>query len=321
MIVTDSQQDGQQRIVDLHCHTNISDNSFTTEEVIGLAKRAGVTHLAITNHDTTAGLRDALRLGEQYGVEIISGIEISAYDYKRGRRAHFLGFYVEPEHTAIEELCAPLRTARHEACRVMVSRIREAGYAIEWEQVQAYAQGGTGVYKKHIMHALIDRGYTDAIYGPLYKLLFARGGDGKQPGIAYVPLTYVDAADAIRTIVAAGGVPVLAHPGQMDNYDAVPEWVEVGLQGIEVKHPDHGALEEARARTLAHQYDLVMTGGSDFHGFYWNSNNPLGSQSLGIESMEALKAKKGFRPSGDSVELARHYTIGRDDDRLRRGEQ
>lgn len=177
----------------------------------------------------------------------------------------------------------------------MVNRIQDAGYEISWEQVQTYAQGGTGVYKQHIMHALIDRGYTDAIYSPLYKQLFARGGDGEQPGIAYVPLTYVDAVQAIQTILAAGGIPVLAHPGQMDNYDAVPEWTEAGLLGIEVKHPDHGAVEEARARTLAHQFELIMTGGSDFHGFYGDQSHRLGSQSLGIESVEALKAKKRNR--------------------------
>lgn len=203
-----------------------------------------------------------------------------------------LGFYVEPDHPAIEEQCAPLRTARHEACRTMVERIRKAGHTINWEPVQTYAEGGTGVYKQHIMHALIDRGYTDAIYSPLYKTLFARGGDGKEPGIAYVSLTYVDAADAIRAILAAGGVPVLAHPGQMDNYAAVPEWAEAGLQEIEVRHPDHSPLDEAQARALAYEYGLIMTGGSDFHGFYGGKSSPLGSQSLGLECVEALKARK-----------------------------
>lgn len=136
---------------------------------------------------------------------------------------------------------------------------------------------------------MIDHGYTDAIYSPLYKELFARGGDGKEPGIAYVPLTDVDAFDAIRVILAAGGVPVLAHPGQMDNYAAVPEWAEAGLQGIEVRHPDHSPLDEAKARALAHEYGLIMTGGSDFHGFYADKSSPLGSQSLGLECVEALK--------------------------------
>lgn len=138
-------------VVDLHCHSKVSDNSFTTEEVIGQAKEAGVTRLAITNHDTTMGLQEASSLGERYGVEIIPGIEISAFDIKRGRRAHFLGFSVEPAHPAIEELCAPLRAARHEACWTMVEHIQEAGYNVDWEQLQAYAAGGTGVYKQHIM--------------------------------------------------------------------------------------------------------------------------------------------------------------------------
>ncbi|MFD0677022.1 MULTISPECIES: hypothetical protein [unclassified Paenibacillus] len=99
----------------------------------------------------------------------------------------------------------------------------------------------------------------------------------------------------IGTILAAGGVPVLAHPGQMNNYDAVPEWLEAELRGIEVKHPDHSTMDEARARVLTHEYELIMTGGSDFHGFYGDKKSPLGSQSLGIQSVEAIKEKKRFR--------------------------
>lgn len=109
-------------IIDLHCHTKISDNPFTIEDVIMQAKQKGVTHLAITDHDTTAGLERALEVGKTLGIEIIPGIEISAYDYIRGTRAHILGFYVTPGHEAIERLCQPLMEKRHAASFEMVSR-------------------------------------------------------------------------------------------------------------------------------------------------------------------------------------------------------
>ena len=277
---------------DLHCHTKISDNSFTTEEVISIAKEAEITHLAITDHDTTAGLQKALQVGKHLGVEIIPGIEISAYDFVRNSRAHILGYYIEPEHPAIEQLCGPLRNARNAAALEMVKKLVEVGYSINWEQVQKYAAGGTGVYKQHIMHALIDQGYCKEIYGPLYKEIFSRGSETHKPGIAYVPLRYLDVFDAIAAIREAGGVPVLAHPGQFNNYDAVPEWVKAGLEGIEVKHPLHGEQDKNISASLALKYDLVMTGGSDFHGFYGNPEHKIGSKTAGIDSIHQLMERK-----------------------------
>ena len=277
---------------DLHCHTKVSDNSFTTEEVIIMAKKNGVTHLAITDHDTTIGLEEAMELGKKHEVEIIPGIEISAFDYYRNRRAHILGLYVTPGSNAIKQLCQPLIKARHLASYEMTKKINEAGYDISWEEVQEYAVGGTGVYKQHIMHALLRRGYTERIYGELYKKLFSRGSETEEPGVAYVPIQYIDAVEAIKAIRAEGGIPVLAHPGQFNNYDAVAEWVEVGLEGIEVKHPLHSKEDERKAARLAELFHLVQTGGSDFHGFYGEAETILGSKCIGSNVIEQLKLRK-----------------------------
>lgn len=276
-------------MIDLHCHTNVSDNSFSVEEVIAIAKQNGVTHLAVTDHDTTDGLPRAMQIGKRLGVEIIPGIEISAFDYKRNRCAHILGLFIEPGHKAIASLCEPLVEERQRVAREMVKKVKDAGYDISWEDVERLAAGSTGVYKQHIMHALLDNGYTDRIYGELYHQLFSKGGEGRKLGIAYVPVHYVDVHDAIGVIEEAGGLPVLAHPGQFNNFAAVEEWVDAGLVGIEVKHPLHGPKEEARARELAVQFDLVQTGGSDFHGFYSDTGASIGSKSVGPECMEQLK--------------------------------
>ncbi|MFD4816659.1 PHP domain-containing protein [Peribacillus butanolivorans] len=277
--------------VELHCHTNISDGSCSFGELLEVAKSESIGHLAITNHDTTMGLQEMVEKGKEKGIEIIPGIEVSGYDFARGRRVHILGYFVEYGHKALEELCNPLIEKRNAASVKMVERIINAGYQITWEQVSKF-RGGNGVYKQHIMQALKEAGYTDSIYGDLYKKIFSRGQNGEEPGIAFIPMEYVDAVLAVKAIRAAGGVPVLAHPGQYDSFEIIPALVEAGLEGIEVLHPHHGHAEEERAIQYANQYKLIKTGGSDFHGVYGDKPIRLGSYSPGTECVNALALKK-----------------------------
>ncbi|UAL53671.1 PHP domain-containing protein [Metabacillus dongyingensis] len=279
-------------MIDLHCHTKISDCSFTTEEVISMAEQKGVTHLAITNHDTTSGLSEAAEIGMALGVSIIPGIEISAFDFTRGNRAHILGLYVTPGHEAISELCQPLIEQRNKASQMMVRILIEAGYDLSWDEVEELAAGGTGVYKQHIMHALLKKGYTNSIYGTLYKKLFSKGRNEKERGMAYIPIEYVSAEDAIKAIRRAGGIPVLAHPGQFHNFDAVEEWVQLGLEGIEVNHPLHNQTDRIKAGHLAERFNLIQTGGSDFHGFYSDTQSEIGAFAADQVEFDKLIARR-----------------------------
>jgi predicted metal-dependent phosphoesterase TrpH len=263
-------------MIDLHCHSIYSDGSHSLVELIRLAKTVGVTHLAITDHDTTLGWEEASRLGAASGIVMIPGIEISAYDYARKRRAHILGYFITSGHPALNTICDPLVVQRHNNSHRMVEKLREIGFKISWELVQTYA-GKTGVYKQHIMHALMDLGYCVKINGPLYKFLFARAEGDAQAGFAYLPMKYADAVAAIQAIRAAGGVPVLAHPGDYDNFEAVPEWVESGLAGIETYHPNHDRKAVEQAEELAVRFNLAITAGSDFHGFYGKPRDLPGS--------------------------------------------
>lgn len=278
--------------VELHCHTNISDCPLSCEEVLSLAIGEGVGHIAITNHDTTKGLAEAVEKGKRLGIEVIPGIEVSGFDFRRGRRVHILGYFIAPGHEAITNLCQPVVEKRHALSYEMVQRLIMSGYKIKWERCLELSEGGTGVYKQHIMHALMEAGYTDRIYGDLYRKLFNRGQNGGEPGIAFIPMEYVEAKEAIRAVREAGGVPVLAHPGQYGNFEYVPELVEAGLQGIEVWHPLHSKEHEEQARKLALDYDLVMTGGSDFHGEYGEKPVLLGSRNPGMGCLNALAARK-----------------------------
>jgi predicted metal-dependent phosphoesterase TrpH len=272
---------------DLHCHTAASDNSFSIQEVIKQAKAAELTHLAITDHDTTAGIQEALLYGEQYQLQIIPGIEISASDPKRDRRAHILGLYIDPQHPALDAVCKTTLLSRHEASRQMVAIVADMGYSISWELVSSYAKTGTAVYKQHIMHALMDLGYCDEINGELQKKLFSRSA--KEAGKALIPLAYPSAEDAIQAIRKAGGVAVLAHPGQLGNFDAIEEWVSFGLQGVEAYHSSHSAADTQLALQLAEKFNLAVTGGADYHGIYGSGDYPLGSVFVSsITSLENL---------------------------------
>ena len=278
-------------MIDLHVHTKISDSSVSTEEVIRLAKKKGLKHLAITDHDTTKGLPEAVSLGQEAGVSILPGIEISAFDYRRNKRAHILGLCIEPGHPALELLCASLIQRRNQASRDMVRKVIAAGYEISWPTVQKYA-GGTGVYKQHIMHALLEKGYCESIYGDLYKKLFQRGSTLEPPGIAYIKLEYVDAQAAIQAVREAGGIAVLAHPGQLGNFDGIDALVESGLEGIEVYHPIHNEDDRQMSLQYAQKHNLIITGGSDFHGIYGEKPVELGCPELDQECISELLSRK-----------------------------
>lgn len=245
---------------DLHVHTTVSDGSDTFAEALAQAKEQGVSHIAFTNHDTTAHLDEAIALGADFGVEVVGGVEISAWDSSRKRKAHILGYGLSAESPAVETLCAPVLARRNDSSQWQLDRLLEAGYDIDIDRVHALALASTALYKQHLMAALTDEPYASDAYQDLYRSLF------KGEGICVRDIEYVDASDAVRAIVEDGGVAVLAHPGQLDSYALVDELVECGLRGIEKYHPDHGLRDWATCNTLADRYGLVCTGGSDYHG-------------------------------------------------------
>lgn len=247
-------------IEDLHVHTTVSDGSDTFEQVLIQARERGVVRVAFTNHDTTAGLSEAVVLGERLGVQVVGGIEVSAYDFGRGRKVHVLGLGLEEDAPALAALCGPVLERRNANSLWQLDRLVEAGYAIDAERALALATASTCLYKQHLMAALTDEPYPSAAYRSLYRSLFKNGG------ICDRDIAYVDARDAVAAIVEDGGLAVLAHPGQLDSYDFVPELAACGLGGIERFHPDHGSADHARCTQLAGEYGLVCTGGSDYHG-------------------------------------------------------
>lgn len=247
---------------DLHVHSSYSDGSETVETVMKLAKECGVTQISFVDHDTTKGLSEVRMLGEKYHIEVIPGIEISAYDFKRDRKVHVLGYNYETEAVHIQSLCDDLLKRRQAHSLWQIKQIQTAGYELDVSAIAETAKPSETIYKQHIMHHLTEADYASPAYKQLYKSLF------KGDGVASGDIVYIDAVDAVKAIVADGGLAVVAHPGQLDSYDLIPELVPYGLAGIERNHLDHTTEDHQKVEVLAQQFGLVMTGGTDFHGAY-----------------------------------------------------
>ncbi|TQR20571.1 PHP domain-containing protein [Psychrobacillus vulpis] len=247
---------------DLHVHSSYSDGSESVETVMKLARERGVTQISFVDHDTVKGLSEVRKLSEKYRIEVIPGIEISAYDFKRGRKVHVLGYNYHSDAVNIQSICDELLKRRQAHSIWQIEQIIAAGYNLDVEEIMKTAKPSETIYKQHIMHHLTEEAYASIEYKSLYKILF------KGNGVASGDIHYIDAFDAVKAIVADGGLAVVAHPGQLDSYDLIPELVALGLGGIERNHLDHTAEDHQKVEALAEQYGLVMTGGTDFHGSY-----------------------------------------------------
>ena len=271
---------------DLHVHTNISDGSYSIEEILSMAKKNELTHVGITNHDTVKGLKDAVKLGQEQNINIIPGIEISAYDFKNNRKVHILGYNFDLNGKNITKLCEPTLKARDENSRWQIEKLIQNGFDIDIKSVEEKSMNSTAIYKQHIMQVLVDKDYTSEIYSELYKRVF------KNNGICARDIKYVDAVDAVKAIKADGGVAVLAHPGQLDSYEMIPDLVKNGLNGIELNHHDHTAEDVKKVTEYGKKYNLFFTGGTDFHGKYGNIPIKLGDIICPEETLKILQCKE-----------------------------
>jgi predicted metal-dependent phosphoesterase TrpH len=255
---------------DLHIHSDWSDGSLSIPQIVKTAGALGLAAIAITDHDTTAGWEEAEAEGAKQGLEVILGIEVSAFDPDTGRKVHVLGYGMTDRET-VETACRPYLEDRRRANLEALSLIRAAGYPLDEADLSPYIGKGGVLYRQHIMHALADRGYAPAIYGPLYRELFGPGG------AAVVKSRYMPAEEAVRLIADCGGAAVLAHPFQYDSLGLLPRLVAQGLSGVECWHHTQTPEREELVREKAEQYGLFLTGGSDFHGLYAEKPMLLGT--------------------------------------------
>lgn len=268
---------------DLHTHTKASDGTCEPAENVRLAKEGGLMALAITDHDTVAGVPEALAAGRELGIEVIPGVEVSSVG--RGQDIHVLGYFIPYEDSAFQERLVGLRETRHERNQLLIAKLQELGIPITLESVYRRKQGtDKNIGRPHIAEELIELGIVATIEEAFEKYL----GKG---AAAYVNPPRITPQEAIRLIQDAGGAAVLAHPGLYDDDELVQELIAFGLDGIEVNHPDNTEEQRLVYSTWAKEHGLVMTGGSDFHG--WRGEEPfhamLGSHTAQIEAVERLR--------------------------------
>lgn len=247
--------------LDLHLHTTHSDGSCTPAEVVDLAHQAGVTALAITDHDIMSGVAEAITAGNRYGIEVIPGVEISSIIGRS--ELHILGYFLDWQDPALNERCKTLRDSRHRRNPQIIERLQTLGIDITYDEVRALA-GSDSVGRPHIARALMDKQVVTSAKEAFDRFL----ADGKP---AYVPRDLPSPAEAIEWIKTAGGLAVLAHPTWVKLADRslielVRELKTAGLDGVEVYYSTHAARQTREYLALAQQLGLLVTGGSDFHG-------------------------------------------------------
>ena len=275
--------------IDLHCHTKLSDGSLGIDDLVMVAKKSGMTAIAITDHDSLAGTRRGQMIGERLGIQVIPGVEFSAFDKKRGNKAHILCYLPEfPDR--LEGLCKRISASRKRAGQFMVIKATQK-FPITPDYITRCASGSTNIFKQHIMYALLQCGYTDKIYGELYDELFS---ESSEKSILF-KAEYPDPVEIIEAIHEAGGIAVLAHPGFYGNFELLEELIEYDLDGVEVWHPENSEEDRARLIAFAKEHKLLMTGGSDFHGMYSVEPRKIGECVMPREEFDKLlkyQAKK-----------------------------
>lgn len=266
--------------VDLHVHTTASDGLFSPSDVVRACLDLSLRAVAITDHDSVAGIAEALEAAEQTPLEVIPGVELSVLG-PDGSDAHVLGFFVDHTSPAFISKLDTLRDARQARAELMIERLRRAGHDVDLAHVARHAGVGA-VGRVHVARALVDAGSVASVEQAFADLI------GRQ-GPFYVHKDTLGVREAIDAIHSAGGVTVLAHPG-VSGAGALDTLIEAGLDGIEAYHAEHSVEEAARYAAMARDRGLLTTGGSDFHGPNMRSAM-LGSGGCPDAAVEALRER------------------------------
>lgn len=245
--------------IDLHVHTTASDSTASPAEAVRLAKEAGLSAIAITDHDTVSGYAEAAEAGKALGVEVVPGIEIST---KYGRAVHILGYYIDPDSDKLAPVLEWVVHDRDERNRKMAELMAADGLPVSYEEM--HRRFGAVIGRPHFAEVLVELGLAKDI-----RDAFDRYVEKGQK--YYLPRNFLSIERSIEIIREAGGVPVLAHPFQYKLDDAglrelIEHCMESGLQGMECRYSGYSVEQSKYLGRLAEEYGLIKTGGSDFHG-------------------------------------------------------
>ncbi len=270
-------------MIDLHSHTSASDGQHPPAEQVALAAAAGVKVLAVTDHDTVAGLGACADAAAALGLRLVPGIEVSALHNRR--EVHVLGHFVDPASPRLQAYVTQLGGERERRMEAMVEKLEAMGVPVKLEQVRALA-GDAPLTRPHLARVLVELRVCSSTREAFDRFL----GDGRP---AWVPRFELSVSDAVALIHAAGGTATLAHPGSSRvNRLEVETMAAAGLDGIEALHSDHPPSQQELFRGWADALGLECTAGSDFHGEAVAPNRRFGSATMSPEALARLEARR-----------------------------
>jgi hypothetical protein len=268
--------------VDLHSHTLASDGALAPRDLVRKAVEHGVSVLAITDHDSTEGIAEARAEAARHpGFTLVPGLEINCT--VDGAEIHVLGYLVEHEAPWFQDFLREQRAARTERVHRLAARLAELGMPIDPAEVFALA-GEAAPGRPHVAQVMVKRGYVKSVREAFDKYL-------RSDGPANVPRHRLTPTEAVDVIRRARGVPVLAHPGLANRDAMIPALVDAGLQGIETYYAEHSTEQVRSYLDLCRRFDLVATGGSDYHGPHTGRTNPPGSPAVPVSAWEGVQAR------------------------------
>ena len=272
--------------VDLHLHTTRSDGHLTPTELVRLLAARGVTIAAITDHDSTEGLDEAFAEAANHsGLRLVPGIEMSA-EQRGGGDVHVLGYFLRYQDDAFQARLRQFREGRANGAKRMVERLAELGLPVEWERVKEIAAGAS-IGRPHIAQAMAERGYISTPREAFNEYL-------QEGGKAYIARPHISLEEAAQLIRSVGGVPVLAHPLYVRDYEGLlPQLQGMGVAGMEVHYAEFTPAQRADLARLAAQHDLLPCGGSDYHAFGTPAEHLPGSAGPPMEVFDRLESAAG----------------------------
>lgn len=267
---------------DLHIHTTASDGRLSPADIMKEALQAGLSYIAITDHDTVDGLLQLQDLHPTIpaALNIIPGIELST-DLPEND-VHILGYHIDILNFDLRNQLHILIAHRHERAKEMIAKLHQLGYAVTYQRVLELAGHATAIGRPHIAKALVEKGFFPTVSDVFITLL-------NKNGPAYVPHYKLTPKQAIELIKKSGGIPVLAHPGLIGNDDIVLDIIDSGICGLEVYHPKHTEEQIQKYLAMANHYRLTITGGSDFHAIPARFPHKLGIFTVSAALAQQLK--------------------------------
>jgi 3',5'-nucleoside bisphosphate phosphatase len=263
---------------DLHIHTNHSDGFYSPRDIVLKAKEKSLDIISITDHDNLSAIKEAIEVGKEQGIEVISGVEISS-DI-RDKEVHILAYFIEPGNEEVERYLTFFREERKKRALRILNKLTLLGMPISIDDVVEKAET-FAIGRPHIAHALLKKGYVNSYFEAFNKYI----GNGCP---AYEKKVHLSPQSAFKIISDAGGLSFIAHPGNMAD-DILKELIEAGVDGIEVYHPSHSPQHIKFYKGIVNEYFLLESGGSDFHGGKRDDEKNFGKYFSSFAVVEAMR--------------------------------